>query len=236
MLTPSAVLIEDDGAVVGQAARDVALEQPDRVATVTLNRPDARNALSIALMERIGYNYLEMDASGYVWPIIYLLLRYIRPIRLLQQVGVRPVNEYVQNFGFTKEQLPNNLTLALGSMQATPLDIATGFAVSGLSLDRCTLPEVVITGVSKAFPRQGKDGMLSVLNDVNLTLAEQTFTCLVGPSGCGKSTLLRLAAGGFRDMTRVAAGHPGIWPDICAENRSAIVDALDRHAASAVAA
>jgi prephenate dehydrogenase len=39
--------------------------------------------------------------------------------------------------------------------------------------------------------------------------------------------LLRLAAGGFRDMTRVAAGHPGIWPDICAENASAIVDALD---------
>jgi len=40
-------------------------------------------------------------------------------------------------------------------------------------------------------------------------------------------TLLRLAAGGFRDMTRVAAGHPGIWPDICAENAAAIVDALD---------
>lgn len=57
------------------------------------------------------------------------------------------------------------------------------------------MPEVVITGVSKAFPRQGKDGMLSVLNDVNLTLAEQTFTCLVGPSGCGKSTLLRIIDG-----------------------------------------
>jgi prephenate dehydrogenase len=40
-------------------------------------------------------------------------------------------------------------------------------------------------------------------------------------------SLLRLAAGGFRDMTRVAAGHPGIWPDICAENASAIVAALD---------
>ena len=57
------------------------------------------------------------------------------------------------------------------------------------------MPEVVITGVSKAFPRQGKDGMLSVLNDVNLALAEQTFTCLVGPSGCGKSTLLRIIDG-----------------------------------------
>ena len=39
--------------------------------------------------------------------------------------------------------------------------------------------------------------------------------------------LLRLAAGGFRDMTRIASGHPGIWPDICAENRVAIVDVLD---------
>jgi prephenate dehydrogenase len=42
------------------------------------------------------------------------------------------------------------------------------------------------------------------------------------------AALLRLAAGGFRDMTRIAAGHPGIWPDICAENRDAIVDVLQR--------
>jgi molecular chaperone DnaK len=38
MLTPSAVLLEDSGAVVGQAARDVALEQPDRVATLIKRR------------------------------------------------------------------------------------------------------------------------------------------------------------------------------------------------------
>ena len=50
-------------------------------------------------------------------------------IRLLKEMGVRPVIEYVQNFGFAKEQLPNNLTLALGSMRATPLEVATGFAV-----------------------------------------------------------------------------------------------------------
>ena len=34
MLTPSAILIQDDGAVIGQAARDVALEQPDHVALI----------------------------------------------------------------------------------------------------------------------------------------------------------------------------------------------------------
>lgn len=39
--------------------------------------------------------------------------------------------------------------------------------------------------------------------------------------------VLRLAAGGFRDMTRVASGQPQIWLDICRENREAILDALD---------
>ena len=38
--------------------------------------------------------------------------------------------------------------------------------------------------------------------------------------------LMRLAAGGFRDMTRVASGPPDIWLDICAENRDAITAAL----------
>ncbi len=42
------------------------------------------------------------------------------------------------------------------------------------------------------------------------------------------AALLRLAAGGFRDMTRVAAGQPGIWPDVCADNAGAIVAALDQ--------
>lgn len=44
------------------------------------------------------------------------------------------------------------------------------------------------------------------------------------------AAFLRLAAGGFRDMTRVAAGHPAIWLDICATNRLAIVDVLDAFA------
>ena len=41
------------------------------------------------------------------------------------------------------------------------------------------------------------------------------------------AALLQLAAGGFRDMTRIAAGDPGIWLDICEDNRDAILDVLD---------
>lgn len=39
--------------------------------------------------------------------------------------------------------------------------------------------------------------------------------------------ILRLAATGFRDMTRIAAGHPDLWTDITLQNRAAIVEALD---------
>lgn len=44
--------------------------------------------------------------------------------------------------------------------------------------------------------------------------------------------LLLLAAGGFRDATRVAASNPDLWLEICAENRDAIVGVLDDYAAS----
>ncbi|MEI8050741.1 MAG: prephenate dehydrogenase/arogenate dehydrogenase family protein [Actinomycetes bacterium] len=43
----------------------------------------------------------------------------------------------------------------------------------------------------------------------------------------GDAALLQLAAGGFRDMTRVAAGDPGIWPDVCIQNSEAILEGLD---------
>ena len=40
------------------------------------------------------------------------------------------------------------------------------------------------------------------------------------------AVLLQLAAGGFRDMTRIAAGDPTIWPDVLFENRVAVTQSL----------
>jgi prephenate dehydrogenase len=71
------------------------------------------------------------------------------------------------------------------------------------------------------------DTMVALVSHVpHLTAA--TLMKLADERSTEQRSLLRLAAGGFRDMTRVAAGHPGIWPDICAENRIAIVDELDQ--------
>lgn len=41
-----------------------------------------------ALLDRIGYNYSEMRNSGFMWPIVDMHIKYIRPIRFNQKVRV----------------------------------------------------------------------------------------------------------------------------------------------------
>jgi prephenate dehydrogenase len=69
------------------------------------------------------------------------------------------------------------------------------------------------------------DALVAVVSHVpHLTAA--TLMGLASRRSDEHAVLLRLAAGGFRDMTRIASGHPAIWLDICTDNRDAIVDEL----------
>ena len=78
-----------------------------------------------------------------------------------------------------------------------------------------------------ALPPDRHDELVAVVSHVpHLTAA--TLMRLADARSVEHRALLRLAAGGFRDMTRVASGHPGIWPDICNDNRAAIVEVLDQ--------
>ncbi|MBI4356948.1 MAG: penicillin-binding protein 1A [Gammaproteobacteria bacterium] len=55
--------------------------------------------------------------------------RNLATIRLLQQVGISRVLPHIKPFGFSTEQLPHDLSLALGSGEVTPLELTRGFAV-----------------------------------------------------------------------------------------------------------
>lgn len=65
-------------------------------------------------------------------------------IRLLQDIGLNYAVNYVTRFGFNPKQIPNNLSAALGSGSATPLQLAqaysifanTGYKVDSYILDR----------------------------------------------------------------------------------------------------
>ncbi len=59
-------------------------------------------------------------------------------IRLLQTLGVGHTIDYISRFGFDPQDLPRNLSLALGTATLTPMEIATGwttFANGGYKIE-----------------------------------------------------------------------------------------------------
>jgi prephenate dehydrogenase len=62
-------------------------------------------------------------------------------------------------------------------------------------------------------------------------VAASALTNLAAERASDGSDVLRLAAGGFKDMTRIAAGSPDLWTGICMDNRDAVVRGLDEFGA-----
>jgi penicillin-binding protein 1A len=50
-------------------------------------------------------------------------------IRVLKDIGIPTAIDYISRFGFDPKTMPHDLTLALGTLEATPLDVADGYAV-----------------------------------------------------------------------------------------------------------
>lgn len=43
------------------------------------------------LLDKIGYNYPEMERSGYLWPIVDMRIKFVRPVRYQQRLRVEAV-------------------------------------------------------------------------------------------------------------------------------------------------
>ena len=50
-------------------------------------------------------------------------------IRLLRAIGIKYALDFVERYGFKRQELPANLSLALGSGEVTPLELVRGYAV-----------------------------------------------------------------------------------------------------------
>ncbi len=60
------------------------------------------------------------------------------------------------------------------------------------------VPAIETKHLDKTYLSQSRDGSFSethALSDINLSIAQGEFICIIGASGCGKSTLLRIVAG-----------------------------------------
>jgi len=52
------------------------------------NYPRFLEQARTALMEKIGYSFAEMAESGYLWPIVDMRIKYVRPIVLRQEIEI----------------------------------------------------------------------------------------------------------------------------------------------------
>ncbi len=102
-------------------------------------------------------------------------------IRVLQSMGVDSTIDYISKFGFNKQDLPRNLSLALGTATLTPMEIATGWSVfanggykvspylieridsrNGETLFRANPPTVPADEIAAATPQAAPAGTTTV--------------------------------------------------------------------------
>ena len=57
------------------------------------------------------------------------------------------------------------------------------------------MKEVLLQIKDINYDYRDKGELLPVLTDINLSILEGEFVCIIGPSGCGKTTLFNILAG-----------------------------------------
>ena len=80
--------------------------------------------------------------------------RNVVSIRLLQDLGLNKTKNYLTRFGFEKDELPNDLSLALGSYGLSPLQNASYFSVfanGGKSIQPFFIEKILKTGEEVQF-------------------------------------------------------------------------------------
>lgn len=87
----------------------------------------------------------------------------------------------------------------------------------------------LITGIGArviALPREDHDAAVAVVSHVPHIVAS-SLVQLASHHADDQQTLMRLAAGGFKDSTRIAAGSPELWCGIAFDNKEALASGLD---------
>ena len=77
-----------------------------------------------------------------------------------------------------------------------------------------------------ALPRDDHDKAVAVVSHVPHIVAS-SLVQLASRHADDQQALMRLAAGGFKDSTRIAAGSPELWCGIAFDNKDALSDGLD---------
>lgn len=99
------------------------------------NYPKYLELARCALLERIGYTYDQMEASGYAWPIVDMRLKYVRPAVFGQALRVTA----------TLKEYENRLRLEYRIRDALSGDVLTKAATTQLAVHITTQELCIVT-------------------------------------------------------------------------------------------
>lgn len=80
-------------------------------------------------LQSIGYSYAAMAASGYVWPIVDLRIKYVRPLRFEQKIRVQCTLrewEYRLRLDYEITDIETATRLTKGYTIQVAVELATG--------------------------------------------------------------------------------------------------------------
>ena len=82
-----------------------------------------------ALLERLGYGYDAMRESGFMWPVIDMHVRYVKPMRFGQQVVVKATLREWENrllIDYVVADAATGARLTKGSTSQVAVEILSG--------------------------------------------------------------------------------------------------------------
>jgi acyl-CoA thioester hydrolase len=81
-----------------------------------------------ALLDKIAFNYEEMARTGYIWPVVDMRIKYVRPLRFGQEVKVIATMLEYENrlkIGYQLIDLASGETLTKAHTIQVAVEIAT---------------------------------------------------------------------------------------------------------------
>jgi prephenate dehydrogenase len=200
----------------------------------------ARRAIELGMVDRLGHDhgaelaFVATPASAVVGVVDGLLQHHGEDLVVTDVAGIKgPITAAIDSPRFvaghpmagSEQEGPDGADSELfvgATWVLTPADSTDPGAF--------TLVQSVVAQLGAdvvALSAERHDELVALVSHVpHLTAA--TLMSLAAESPLDHAALMRLAAGGFRDMTRIAAGSATIWPDICRDNAGAIAPVLDR--------
>jgi acyl-CoA thioester hydrolase len=82
-----------------------------------------------ALLNKINYNYIIMEKSGFAWPVVDVKIKYIRPLRFLQKARIEATLLEYENclkIGYKITDLETGTLLTKAESMHMAISVETG--------------------------------------------------------------------------------------------------------------